>query len=146
MASRTCPGCQRTMDGDVRFCPYCGTPRDGMQQDEPLRDRGIFTATEMPLTGDGHAEHHVSASSRSHAIRPATPDADATQADSVRRAMEDKQILDSGFGCLGVVLLFVALCIGFLVGVKVDAWLGIVIAGGLFIGGMFWLAAKRYPR
>ena len=66
--------------------------------------------------------------------------------DSVRRAMEDKEIADAGANCLGVVLLIVAVFIFVTVWTWAGFWAGLLVAALAFFGGMLWIAAKRYPR
>jgi len=112
-----CQKCGTQIADDAAFCSSCGTNVKTRPKASPV-----------PL-------------------QMATPEANQPTADSVRRAMEDKEINDAGIGCLGVILLVVACVIGAAVGGWVHSgWVGFILVCVIFGGGMIWLANKRYPR
>ena len=81
-------------------------------------------------------------------MQAATPLAQQPTADSVRRAIEDKEIQDAGAGCMGSVVLVGSIVVAaglssyFNVGCMTSGVVGLV----LFLAGMIWVAQKRYPR
>jgi fatty acid desaturase len=66
--------------------------------------------------------------------------------DSVRRAIEDKEIADAGVGCLGVVLFLVCGVVFALLAATAGFWVGAIAALVIFIVGIAILAGRRYPR